>query len=177
MKSNIIHGLIILFCFFGLVSSAFAEEYRVGISVSHESLDDGSASGIAIYSENFNVLYAGFTLNQVTTPALVTYRDTETITPLFFFISVKAPWRLAPYIEGGLDFIELVVDDATKSDEEQSADDIDYYYAGGITYSINDHFAVSFYAKKYVFLYPDALNTYQIKTSPSGYGAGISILF
>jgi hypothetical protein len=90
---------------------------------------------------------------------------------------LKAPWKLSPFIEGGMDFVELIIDDITKSDDEESSDYLDYYLSGGIKYSINNRFTVPFYAKQYVIKYRNELNTQMMKSKPSGYGVGISMLF
>ena len=177
MNLNLKQGFIILICFSCLVGSAFADEDRKGISFSTESLNDGSAWSLGVYSKSFDVFYAGLSINKVTSPTLVDYRKTETVSPLFFFLGLKAPWKISPFIEGGMDFVELIADDITKSDDEESSDYIDYYFSGGIKYSINNRFTVSLYAKEYVIKYRNVLNTQMMKSKPSGYGVGISMLF
>lgn len=160
-----------------VIKPALAEDSNPALSYSQEVLTDGSAWLVSIDSGASEVFYGGFSLGQVTSSKLVSYRETETLTTLYFYLGLQAPWQLSPYAEGGISLVETLVDNIFNSDAEESADWIDYYVSAGLRFPVNERFSVSLYAKRYAFIYRNIQNTAWITSTPHGYGISASLNF
>lgn len=172
MKNTLFYIAIIL-----SFTNNYALASTTDISVFHESLkDDGSVTSIGIFSSGSNVLYAGVSLNYIDSTQVIQRNNRKTIYPLYLVIGLKAPWKISPYLEFAADLPEVLVDEYIHH-EDDSINEIDYYYSAGITFSTTDKISFSMYAKRYNFIFRDTYLDPFSKTRLNSYGVGIKIKF
>ena len=162
---------MMLLCVFTIATAA---ENNWQLSVNGENMDTGEAASIAIQSRDY--LYFGLSLNYINSSTAIQYNNRTTIYPLFIFMGLKAPTKIAPFIEGGLDLPEYIIDEAL-DDEENKIDLTDYYLAGGLNIEFNKKFALSVYARKYVFKYQETGLTTTNKVRLDSVGAALIMRF
>ncbi len=171
-------GLSILFWFSCLISSAYGQEYVGGVSIQRESIENGSATSVGVYGESFDMVYLGVSLTGITSSTPIQSGNRTSILPAYFFVGLKAPWKLAPYIEAGTDLVDQLFDELGGSESEtKPGEDVDYYFAAGVKYSITDRFILSLYAKEYALKFREDKNAPRNRVSPGGYGIGVSMRF
>ncbi len=165
-------GLIFITLVFCLLNNAYGKEAGFYLSIIGESIEHGSVAAVGF--EAGHIIYLGLSLNYIKSSNVIQNGNRKTILPLYFVISVKAPWKISPFVEVGSDIGDAVYRDLFHS-EEDAINDVDYYYSGGIEVSINDKTSFVFYSKKYNFLYREfsILN----RSRPDGYGAGVLVRF
>lgn len=167
-------GLIFISLVFCLISHARSNEPTVLMSIYNESMDNGSASSLAFTAGD--LVYGGISFNHISSTTVIQYGNRKTIVPIYIFMGFRAPWKLSPYIEAGLDLPEAIIDD-TINNEEDAINMTDYYYSGGLKFSIGSQFSVSLYAKKYNFIFRNNYLSPVIKTRPGSYGIGVTMHF
>ncbi|MBD3610022.1 MAG: hypothetical protein HUJ30_05680 [Gammaproteobacteria bacterium] len=178
MKKYIKKILFVLFGIACLTGYASANEVRGNMYFSQETLEHGMASSIGFQSAEPGMVYAGLNLNYISTSTPIQFDGRTTIVPIYFFAGIKAPWTVAPYVEAGMDFFEMLFDGMSNSHEHaESPNEIDYYVAAGVKYSISSDMSVSFYAKRYEFRFRDGWFMPLNKASHSGYGVTLSVQF
>jgi len=94
MKVKIFFIILVLF----LVSNVYAEESDMNILISGESLEYGNATSLGIYGGT-DYFYGGISLSHITSSKVIQYNNRKTINPIYFFMGIKAPWKIAPYFE------------------------------------------------------------------------------
>ncbi len=174
------HALFYITIFFCLINNAFAMESDERILIHRESMENGSASSIGMYSGNDGIIYAGLSLNYITSSTVIQYDNRKTIYPLYVFVGVKAPWKLSPYIEAGADLPEAIIEDLLDElddNENKSVSEIDFYYSGGLEFSVTDRFSFSLYAKKYNFIFRENYLAPISRARPNSYGMRVIIGF
>ncbi|MCK5639991.1 MAG: hypothetical protein KAJ19_04315, partial [Gammaproteobacteria bacterium] len=115
-------------------------------------------------------------LNYIESSKVIQRSNRKIIRPIYLFVGLKAPRKLSPYIEAGIDLPEAFIDDLLNNAEESEAQ-ADYYFAGGLEFKATDKVSFSLYAKKYNFIFRENILAPTIKTRPHSYGAGVSIRF
>ena len=178
MNTYLKQGLITLFAFSSLINPAYGESTSRGaVSMHAESLDDGGATSLRVYTEGDRIAYMGFSLNNIYTSSTPIQRNGRTsINPVYLFAGLRAPWKIAPFVEGGLDFGEKLINDLFQSPGSID-DDMDYYFSGGIKLDISDNMALSIYKKGYTFIFREDQFSPATTASQSGYGIELSMLF
>lgn len=169
------HRLFYLTMIFCLVNNAYGKESSIHISMLRESMENGTASAIGIYAGD-DVFYGGLSLSYIESSKVIQRDNRKTIHPIYFFIGVKAPRKLSPYIEAGIDLPEAFIDDLLNNEEESEAQ-ADYYFSGGFVFTATEKVSFSLYAKKYNFIFRENIYAPTIKTRPDSYGVGVSIRF
>ena len=167
-------GLFYITMIFCLINNAYGMESSGRISILGESMENGSASSLGIYSEG--IFYGGLNLNYITSSMAIQSGNRKTIYPVYLAMGFRAPWKLSPYIEAGADLPELLIDELF-GDEINSTNVIDYYYSAGLEYSATDRYSFSLYARKYNFRFQENLLAPISKPSPTSYGVGVTIRF
>lgn len=158
-----------------LLNTAYGMDQDVYLSISGESLQDGSASGIGIYVGS-DIFYGGFSFNRIQSSRVIQRDNRKVIYPVYLFMGLQAPARLSPYIEAAIDFPEAVIDDLLNN-EELSKAQADYYYSAGLRYRLDEKISFSLYARKYYFIYREDIYSPTIETRPESYGLSLSIRF
>lgn len=173
------YKLLILALCICLAGPVYGEEAGQDISFLAESIENGEALSLSTGSSSGTgkIVYGGVSLNYIHSSTAITYGDRKTIYPIYVFFGLKGPWKISPYIEGGIDLLDIVLDDLFSTEEKDSGVGIDYYYAGGLKLSVTNEFTVSVYAKEYVFKFEEELTRRQARLSPSSYGVGVSFHF
>lgn len=173
------YKLLIFALYIGLIGPVYGEDSGQDISFLAENIENGEALSLSTGSSSGagNIVYAGVSLNYINSSTAITYGDRKTIYPVYVFFGLKGPWKISPYIEGGIDLLDIVLDDLFSSDEKDSGVGIDYYYALGLKFSVTNQFTVSVYAKEYVFKFEEELTRRQVRLSPGGYGVGVTFHF
>lgn len=172
MKKILIFAAVFLF----LGSSSYGSDAVMRVSVLGESMKNGTVSTIAV-SASDTTTYGGLSFSYIESSEVIQYGNRDTIYPLYFFLGLKAPWRIAPYVEVGFDLGDKLLDAIFNDNEEDDEDLVDYYYSGGITASVTSKISISLYAKKYHFIFRELISSPITRTSDTSYGAGISIRF
>ena len=167
-------GLFCITMIFCLINNAYGMESDTRISILGESMENGSASSLGIYTEG--IFYAGLSLNYITSSTAIQSSNRKTIYPFYLAVGFRGPWKLSPYIELGADLPELLIDDLF-GDEINSTNVVDYYYSGGLEYSATDRLSFSLYAKKYNFRFRENLLAPISKSSLNSYGLGVIIRY
>lgn len=167
-------GLLYVTIFFCLINNAYGEESNTRISFLRETMENGSASTLGISSGG--IFYAGFSLSYITSSTVIQHNNRTTIYPIYIFAGLRAPWKLSPYIELGGDLPEAIIDDLFQN-EENAANEIDYYYSGGLEYSVTDKLSFSLHAKKYNFIFRENFLAPLSKSRQNSYGMGVTIHF
>lgn len=168
------HALFYIVMILCLISNAYGMESNMRISIFCESMENGSASSLGIYSGgNF---YGGLSLNYITSSNVIQHSNRKTIYPIYLIMGFRAPWIISPYIEAGLDLPEALFDELV-GDEDNSIDQTDYFYSGGLEFTVTDMLSFSLYAKKYKFKFRENPQAAISKSSPHSYGMGVTIRF
>lgn len=168
--------LYITTLFFISISNAAAS--NTSLSINYESLDEGYATSVGMFSNTDKIFYGGLSLNHINLSTVIQSNNRTTIYPLYFIIGVKAPWKISPYIEFGADLPETIFDEyIQKNEDEDPRNEIDYFFSGGVSLSFSDKFSLVLYAKRYNFIFREnylaPLNT----VSVTSYGAGLTFHF
>lgn len=174
------HVLFYITIFICLINNAYGTESNMHISIHGESMENGSASSIGLYSGGDGLFYGGLSLNYITSSTVIQYGNRKTIYPLYVFVGFKAPWKLSPFIEAGADLPEAIIEDLLDKlddNEDKSASEIDFYYSGGLEFSVTDRFSFSLYAKKYNFIFRENYLAPISKVRPNSYGMRVIIDF
>ena len=158
-----------------LMSNAYGNESDVRFSVSAESMENGTASSVGIYS-GVGIFYGGVSLNYIESSKVIQWNNRKTILPIYFFVGLKARTKISPFIEAAIDLPEAFIDDLLNNEEESEAQ-ADYYFSGGLEFKATEKVSFSVYAKKYNFIFRENIISPTMKTRPRSYGAGVSIRF
>lgn len=164
--------VLMIFC---LVNNASGEESGARISVHGESMENGTASSIAIAGGS-DIIYGGISLNHIQSSKVIQYGNRKEIYPIYVFFGFQAPWRIAPYIEAGFDLGDSLINDLY-GNQDDDTDLVDHYYAGGLIYSVTDTLSFSVYAKKYKFEFREFYSAPTEKVRPESHGIGVSFRF
>lgn len=159
-----------------MVNNAYAEESDVNILISGESLEDGNATSLGMYVGS-DYFYGGLSLNYVKSSIVIQRSNRKTINPVYLFMGIKAPWKVSPYIEAGIDLPEALIDDLLDNNEDNGGAQADYYFSAGLIFPVNKTLSISLYAKKYYFKFRDTIYDPTTKVDQLGYGVGLSINF
>lgn len=170
MKQHFLATTLLVF----LTEHAIATENDWLISFHAESLDCGKAASLRMHTGEF--LYGGMSLNYIDSCSVIQDRDRKTIYPFMLYMGLKYPAEFTPFIEAGVDFPELLFDEAF-DDEDNSIDLTDYYITGGMEFSISERYSIVLYARKYVFKYHQSRLDISEKFRADSYGAGLTMHF
>ena len=170
MKQRLFSTLLFL-C---VCNIAHATDNGWQMSLHAENLDTGGTASIGIQTGDY--LYGGLSLNYIHSSMVIQADNRKTIYPLFLYMGLKSPAKISPFIEAGVDLPETIVDEIFDDDENQ-IDLTDYYLAGGLNIAINRAYALSLYARKYVFKYHDTLLTETNKVRLDSVGAALIMRF
>ena len=173
MKHRLLYIAMIL-CLIGNAYGAESAESDKRVSIRTESMENGSASTLGMYTDG--IFYAGFSLNHIASSEVIQHSNRKTIYPIYLVIGFRAPWKISPYIEGGLDLPEAIIDEIF-DDEDNSIDQTDYFFSAGLEFSLTDMFSLSLYAKKYRFKFREDSLARTTKISPKSYGIGVTLHF
>ena len=157
-----------------LFNKAYATENDWQISLLNENMDMGDATSIRLHTGYF--LYGGVSLNYIHSSTVIQDSDRRTIYPLMFFMGLKAPSKVTPFVEAGVDLPEVLFDEMFDN-EENSIDLTDYYLASGLEIALSKELSLSFFAKKYVFKYQGATLNITNKVRTDSYGIGLTMHF
>lgn len=170
------YGLFYITLVFCLVNNAYAKESNMNILISGESLENGNAASLGMYVGD-DYFYGGLSLNYITSSTVIQRNNRKTIYPIYLFMGIKAPWKVSPYIEAGIDLPEALIDDLLDNNEENGGAQADYYFSGGLLFSATKTLSISLYAKQYHFTFRENIYAPTTKTDQLGYGVGLSISF
>lgn len=171
MKCRLFYLTLIL-C---LSNNAYGKEAGIKMLMTGESMENGTASTIGIYAGD-DVFYGGLSLSRIESSEVIQYDNRKTIHPIYFFMGVKAPWKISPYIEAGIDLPEAFVDDLLNN-EEESESQADYYFSSGLVFTATENVSISLFAKRYHFIFRENIYAPTVKVRPHSYGMGVSIRF
>ena len=171
MKYKLLY-ITLVFC---LANNAYGKDSGVHMLMLGESMEYGTASTIGIYAGD-NVFYGGLSLSRIESSEVIQYDNRKTIHPVYFFMGVKAPWKISPYIEAGIDLPEAFIDDLLNN-EEESESQADYYFSSGLVMQATENVSISLFAKRYHFIFRENIYAPTIKVRPHSYGLGVSIRF
>ena len=171
MKHFII-GAIVLFC---LSHHAYATEPNLRMTVQSETLENGEASSVAMVSDA-GMVYGGLSLNYIHSSEIIGFNNRQTIYPVYVFFGLKAPLMVTPYVEAGFDLGDALIDDLYNNGEDEESL-IDYYYAGGLSFSLDHRISLLIYAKKYNLKFREYFMAPTVKNRPETYGVGLSMQF
>ncbi len=161
-----------IFCF---INNAYANQPDIHITLLGESLEDGHSSTIRIHAGD-DILYTGLSLSHIESSNVIQYDNRKTIHPIYFFVGLKAPTKLSPFLEAGIDLPEALIDDLLNN-EEESESQADYYFSTGLVLAATDKVSFSVFAKKYHFIFRENIYAPTTKTRPHSYGVGVSFRF
>lgn len=157
------------------IGSELESEFRYILR--HESLENGGhASSIGIESVVADFFYGGLSLNYITSDSVIQSSSRRTIVPMYAYIGMKAPWRITPYAEFGLDLPEAIIDDTFNS-EKDAINEMDYYVAGGIELHLSRSLSVSVYMKQYHFIFRQDYTSPLSKAIHDSQGVNLSFHF
>ena len=164
--------IAMIFC---SINNAYGvEDDGLGRVVLHsENLETGSAASIGIYGGD--IIYGGFNFSYITSTTILQRNNRSTIYPVYFTLGLRGPWKISPYIEAGVDVADFIIDEIF-DDENDSIDETDYYFSGGLEFSVTDRVYLSAFVKEYSFIYKDNFVP-KVKNRQRSYGGGIIILF
>ncbi len=155
--------------------NAYAADSHFRLTASCEAMRDGNAATIGALAW-FDIGYVGLSLNRIDSSRPIQWGDRKTIYPIYLYLGVKAPWRIAPYAELGIDLAEAMIDDLLDETAEGKSR-TDTYLAGGLTFTYQDKLSLSLYAKQYNFIYQERSASPAITNRQSGLGARLSYAF
>lgn len=173
MKNLLIYVAVFLF----LNSSSYGSDAIMRVYLLGESMENGSVSTVAL-SASDDTIYGGLSLSYIKSSEVIQYGNRETIYPLYFFIGLKAPWKFAPYAEVGFDLGDKILDSIFNDNKDNDDEDlVDYYYSGGVVFSVTNKVSISLYAKRYNFIFREFISSPVTKTTANSYGVGIAVRF
>jgi len=158
------------------MGSAHGVETSMRISALGESIQNGSVLSLGLHTGT-DYFYMGLSLNRIHSSTVIQRYNRTTIYPIYLTAGIKAPWKLAPYFEAGVDLPEAIIDDLLDNENNGGGAQADYYYSGGLVYSTTDSLSFSLYAKRYNFIFREDIYAPTFKTRPHGYGIGVSIRY
>lgn len=167
--------LLYITLFLCLANSSYANDSSIHVSMLGESMENGTAASVGIYTGN-DVLYGGLSFSYIESSEVIQYDNRKTIHPIYFFMGIKAPWRISPFFEAGIDLPEAFIDDLLNN-EDESESQADYYFSTGLVFIINEKVDVSLFAKKYNFIFRENIYAPTFKVRPRTYGVGVSVRF
>lgn len=170
MKNGILCLAMLLF----FTSNAYGMEPDTRISIQRENMENGFSSSLGINTGG--IFYGGASLNYITSSTVIQYNNRKTIYPVYLVIGLRAPWKISPYGEVGLDLPEAIFDEIFNSGN-YGIDQTDYYFSGGVELLVTENFSFSLYAKQYQFIFRENNLAPISRASPGGYGAGIMFHF
>ncbi len=152
------------------------DEADMNILISGESLENGHATSVGMYAGTDH-FYGGLSLNYIKSSTVIQHGDRKEIYPIYFFMGIKGYGKVYPYLEMAIDLPEAMIDDLLGNNEDNGGTQADYYFSGGLLFSVNKTFSISLYAKQYYFKFRETIYGPTIKTEQFGYGVGLSINF
>jgi hypothetical protein len=168
---HIVFYITMIFC---LMNNVNAANFNTRISLFSENLETGSALVVGMSSEG--TYYGGFSLSHIQSSTIIQYNNRKNIYPVYVFVGARAPWKLSPYVELGLDLAELIIDELFH-DHTDAVNQIDYYFSVGLEMSVTDSISLSVYAKNYTFIFRENISAPIVNSKINSSGVGIKIRF